>query len=70
MQTALVSVLAEQGKIAEGSALYTEAIGHDLQFAEAHNKLGVVLADQHRTAEAIPRMEEAIRIKPFLPEPH
>lgn len=70
VQTALGSVLAEQGRPAEAAALYTAALRTDPQFAEAHNKLGVILADQHRPADAIPHYEAALRIKPALPEPH
>jgi tetratricopeptide (TPR) repeat protein len=70
VETALGSVLAEQGKTAEAAALYAAALQSDPQFAEAHNKLGVVLADQHRTADAIPHYEAALRIKPSLPEAH
>ena len=70
VQTALGSVLAEQGKTAEAAALYTQALERDPQFAEAHNKLGVIIADQHRPADAIPHYEAALRIKPLLPEAH
>lgn len=68
VETALGSVLAEKGRVAEAKALYTDAIQREPQFAEAHNKLGVLLADQGQPAEAIPHYEAALRFKPSLAE--
>lgn len=68
VETALGSLLAEKGKVAEAKALYTDALRREPQFAEAHNKLGVILADQGRPADAIPHYEAALRFKPSLAE--
>jgi protein O-mannosyl-transferase len=70
VQTALGSVLAERGDVAEASALFEDALRRDPAFAEAHNKLGVLLADQGKVTEAIPHYIEALRLKPRLAEAH
>ncbi|HSQ31269.1 MAG TPA: tetratricopeptide repeat protein [Gemmatimonadaceae bacterium] len=70
VETALGSVLAEQGDVAEAAALYTDALQREPQFAEAHNKLGVVFADQGKIADAIPEYQAALRSKPSLAEAH
>jgi tetratricopeptide (TPR) repeat protein len=70
VETALGSVLSEQGRAAEAKALFVDALRREPQFAEAHNKLGVALADEGLAAEAIPHYEAAIAIKPSLAEAH
>ncbi len=69
-ETALGSVLEEQGKTEEANALFLDALRIEPDFAEAHNKLGVLLANQGRVNEAILQYEAAVRLKPSLPEPH
>jgi Flp pilus assembly protein TadD len=69
-ETALGSVLEEQGKIQEANALFLDALRLEPDFAEAHNKLGVLLANQGRVSEAVPHYEAALRFKPSLPEAH
>jgi Flp pilus assembly protein TadD len=49
---------------------YTEALRIEPRYAEVHNKLGVVLADQGKTAEAASHYMEAVRLKPTLKEAH
>lgn len=70
VETALGSVLAERGEVAEASSLYEDALRREPSFAEAHNKLGVLLADHGRISEAIPHYEAALRLKPALAEAH
>ena len=70
VETALGSVLAERGDVAEASSLYEDALRREPSFAEAHNKLGVLLADHGRIAQAVPHYEAALRLKPTLAEAH
>jgi protein O-mannosyl-transferase len=70
VETALGSVLAERGEVAEAASLYEDALRREPSFAEAHNKLGVLLADHGRISEAIPHYEAALGLKPALAEAH
>ncbi len=62
--------LAEQGRIAEAIAHYSEAVWINPEYAMAHNNLGVVLDSQGQIKEAMVHYSEALRIKPDFWEAH
>jgi protein O-mannosyl-transferase len=62
--------LADQGKIDEAIAQYSEALRNQPDYANAHNNLGVALDDQGKIDEAIAHYSEALRIKPDYANAH
>jgi Flp pilus assembly protein TadD len=56
--------LAEQGRVEEAIAHYSEALRIKPDYPDAHNNVGVALAEQGRVEEAIAHYSEALRIKP------
>jgi tetratricopeptide (TPR) repeat protein len=62
--------LANQGRIEEAMARYSEALRIVPDYPEAHNSLGAALARQGRIDEAVAQYSEALRIKPNFPEAH
>ena len=63
-------VLADQGKLEEAIAHYSEALRIKADSADAHNNLGVALADQGKLEEAIAHYSEALRIQPDYADAH
>ena len=66
----LGAALAEQGKIQEAMAHYTEALRIKPDLVQAHNNLGGALAEQGKIQEAMAHFAEALRIKPDYAEAH
>src|SRR6202167_1037861 len=62
--------LADQGKLDEAIAHYSEALRIKPDYADAHNNLGAALADQGKVDEAIAHYSEALRIKPDYADAH
>jgi protein O-mannosyl-transferase len=60
----LAIVLADQGKLDEAIAHYSEALRIKPDYATARNNLGLALADEGKLDEAIAHYSEALRIKP------
>ena len=60
----LGAALAEQGRLHEAIAHYTEALRIKPDSAETHNNLGVLLANLGKLDEAIVRYKEALRLNP------
>jgi tetratricopeptide (TPR) repeat protein len=63
-------VLADQGKLDEAIAHFSEALRIEPDYADAHNNLGVALADEGKLDEAIAHFSEALRIDPNYAEAH
>jgi tetratricopeptide (TPR) repeat protein len=57
-------VLADQGKLDEAIAHFSEALRIDPNYAEAHYNLGLALVGQGKLDEAIAHYSKALRIKP------
>lgn len=66
----LGNALADQGKVSEAIAQYSEALRILPNFVDAHSNLGIVLADQGRLDEAIAHYREALRGYPGFAEAH
>jgi Flp pilus assembly protein TadD len=66
----LGAVLADEGKIGEAIAHYSEALRIKPDYADAHNNLGVALDDQGKVDEAIAHYTEALLIKPTYADAH
>jgi tetratricopeptide (TPR) repeat protein len=64
----LGAALADQGRIDEAIAQYSEALRLQPDYPKARVNLGVALAGQGRIDEAIAQFSEALRIKPDFPE--
>jgi tetratricopeptide (TPR) repeat protein len=62
--------LADQGRIDEAVAQYSEALRLKPDYPEAHNNLGLALAGQGRIDEAMAQYFEALRLKPDYPKAH
>ena len=62
--------LADQGKLDNAIAHYSEALRIKPDYANAHNNLGAALADRGKTEEAIAHYSEALRIKPDYADAH
>jgi tetratricopeptide (TPR) repeat protein len=62
--------LAEQGKLDEAIAHYSEALRIKPDYANAHNNLGAALADRGKPDEAIAHYSEALRIRPDYADAH
>jgi tetratricopeptide (TPR) repeat protein len=60
--------LADQGRIDEAVAQYSEALRLKPDYPEAHNNLGLALAGQGRIDEAMAQYFEALRLQPDFPE--
>ncbi len=63
-------VLADQGRLDEAIAHFSEALRIEPDYADAHNNLGVALADEGKLDEAIAHLSEALRIDPNYAEAH
>jgi protein O-mannosyl-transferase len=63
-------ILADQGKLDEAIAHYSEALRIKPNYADAHNNLGVALDDQGKTDQAIAQYSEALRIRPDYANAH
>jgi len=63
-------VLADQGRIDEAIADYSQALRLDPDFDEAHYNLGYALAGQGRIDEAMAQYSEALRLKPDYAKAH
>ena len=61
---AVFDKLAKQGKLAEAAHHFSRAVELKPDYAEAHNKLGIVLATQGKLAEAAHHFSKAVQIKP------
>jgi Flp pilus assembly protein TadD len=66
----LGEILTEQGKAAESSQHFREALRIRPDCPEAHNNLGIALVNQGEAAEAIRHLREAVRLKPTDSEAH
>ena len=66
----LGNALADQGKVSEAIAQYSEALRILPNFVDAHSNLGILLADQGRLDEAIAHYREALRGYPGFAEAH
>jgi tetratricopeptide (TPR) repeat protein len=64
VRTALGTVLAEQGRLAEAEVQFAEAVRIEPRSAAARNNLGLVRLDQGEPDRAIPELMEAIRLRP------
>jgi len=53
-----------QGNLPKALFHYSEAVRLRPDYAQAHNGIGVVLANQGRTDEAIRHFSEALRLDP------
>ena len=62
--------LGASGKVEEAIAHYEQALRIKPDYAEAHNNLGIALAQAGRIEEAIAHFEQALRIKPDYAEAH
>ena len=62
--------MRQAGKIEEAIAHYEQALRINPDYAEAHNNLGLLLAQTGRIEEAIAHFEQALRIKPDYAEAH
>ncbi len=67
---AMAQKLADEGKLAEARASYSEAVRLDPARPVAHNGLGQMLAAQHDLDAAIAEYQEAIRLDPRLAPAH
>jgi len=56
------------GDLAGAEAAFREAVRLDPTYAEAQNRLGVAIGQQHRYAEAIPYFEAAVTLRPGYQE--
>jgi tetratricopeptide (TPR) repeat protein len=60
--------LADRGQLQEAQQTDQQAIAEEPQFAEAHNKLGMVFVWLEDGAKALKQFHEAYTIKPSLQE--
>lgn len=58
------SVLDRMGRRDEARAHYERALALDPESPDAHNNLGIALAQSGRLAEAVPEFEAALRLNP------
>jgi tetratricopeptide (TPR) repeat protein len=65
-----VLTFRQAGAYAGAETLYRETLARNPASWMAHNNLGVALAQQGRTPEAIAEYQAALRIKPDYAEPH
>jgi tetratricopeptide (TPR) repeat protein len=56
--------LTHLNRLPEAIEAYRDAIRIQPGFAEAHNNLGVVLANSNQLPEAIEQFEQAVKLKP------
>jgi tetratricopeptide (TPR) repeat protein len=68
--TNLGILLRQRGGRDEASALFTEALGYDPNFAKGHYELGILLDETGRTADAIRELERAATLDPSYADPH
>jgi Tfp pilus assembly protein PilF len=58
----MAKIFAARGELAKAVELYRRALEVKPGFAEVHERLGELLAQQGRRDEAIPHLEEALRL--------
>ena len=56
------------GKFAEAKAVFETLLKQNDKLAEAHYRLGLILAAQRQPAGAVTRLREALRLQPDWPE--
>jgi Flp pilus assembly protein TadD len=66
----LGEILTEQGKAAEATRHFREALRIRPDSKEAHNNLGIIFINQGEAAEAIWHLREAVRLEPAYSDAH